>query len=164
MRDQLIEEMNALNFHDSCFRSVEMLFSSDSTRSCNIVIDYYNWEGNQGEVKPWKGRKLTIKVGMLAHAEFYAPDVLNRSHDIDMVQFTNEFERFRPAYDTAHKSFAAYRSPLFDTPQGPIAMRFCTQNWDSDSGYLLIIGTDISLAWDDADVLIGQTHIPIKNG
>ncbi len=40
------EQLQALDFHDSALSVVSVHFSSGNDRSCTILIDYYDWEGN----------------------------------------------------------------------------------------------------------------------
>lgn len=157
-----VETLQALNFHDSCLRDVTLSFSSGNARKCSLSIDYYNWEANT-DGKPWRWRQLVITFGSVAYLEFTSPDVLNRAQDIHDIDFTDDFERFRPAHDKTLIECPKYRSPLFDTDQGPIAMKLQTQNsdWLGTGGHLLVIGSNVQLEWDDDDVLEGQTHIPI---
>jgi len=157
-----VETLRSLNFHDSCLRTVTLSFSSGNARKCSLIVDYYNWEANT-DGQPWRWRKLLITFGSVAHLEFTSPDVLNRAQDIHAVEFTDDFERFLPAHQKTLKECPQYRSPVFDTEQGPIAMKLQTQNedWLGAGGYLLVIGSNVQLAWDDEDVLEGQVHIPV---
>ena len=156
-----VETLSQLNFHDSCIRDINLRFSSGNARECELVIDYYNWEANT-DGQPWKWRKLIIKIGSLAHLEFSSPDVLNRAQDIHELELTTDYERFRAAHDKTLSECPGYKSPLFDTPQGPVALKFLTHNsdWLGDGGYILAIGSDVTLKWDDGDSLSGQIHIP----
>ena len=82
------EKLQSLDFHDSALSTVSIQFSDGNTRSCTLLIDYYDWEGNsqRRELNPaaeWAWRRLQITFGYLAHIEFSAPDFVNRAQDID---------------------------------------------------------------------------------
>ena len=85
------EELQSLNFHDSALGTVSIKFSSGNARSCSLLIDYYDWEGNskRRQLQPaaqWAWKRLKITFGYLAHIEFNAPDLVNRAQDIDSLE------------------------------------------------------------------------------
>ena len=95
-------ELERLGFHDAVFRSIELLFSNGNARSCRLLIDYYDWEGNEARRKQdanaaWRWRSLEIAFAYLGHFEYSAPDLLNRPQDIGRTKGTFMFliGRFR---------------------------------------------------------------------
>jgi hypothetical protein len=160
-------ELERLDFHDSVFRSIELLFSSGHGRSCRLLIDYYDWEGNYArrEADPqvaWGWRSLEVFFGRLGHFEYSAPDLLNRPQDIDRVEFDHQLAELRAGEQWARDLSPGYRSPLFDAEGGPLSVKFITQNSSRDrEGYVLVVGSGCQLRWDMLRPLVGQVHIPI---
>lgn len=161
-------ELENLYFHDSTLRGINVSFSDGNARSCVLDIDYYNWEGNQKvreslPNEPWKWRRLILKFGYLAHIEFSAPDLMNRAQDLDDAELGYAISTFEDEYKKFKLEFPRGKSPLFENGE-VISIRFTTQNYSSsDSGYLWVVGNDVSITWEDADTLVGQIHIPIQN-
>ena len=159
--------LERLDFHDSAFRSIELLFSSGHARSCRLLIDYYDWEGNYArrEADPqasWRWRSLEISFGYLGHFEYSAPDLLNRPQDIDRIEFDHRLEGLRAGEGWVRKTCSGYRSPLFDAEGGPLSVKFITQNSNADrEGFVEVVGSDCRLRWDERPALVGQVHIPI---
>lgn len=160
-------ELARLNFHDSVFQSIELLFSSGSARSCRLQIDYYDWEGNYArrESDPqaaWQWRSLEVCFGYLAHFEYSTPDLLNRPQDIDRIEFDHQLTELRAGEQWARDLSSGYRSPLFDADGGPLSVRFITQNSSLDrEGFVLVVGSACRIRWNVRPTLVGQTHIPI---
>jgi hypothetical protein len=161
-------ELERLCFHDSVFRSIELLFSNGNARSCRLTIDYYDWEGNearrqQNPNSPWHWRSLQISFGYLGHFEYSAPDLLNRPQDIDRIEFDHQLAELRAGEEWARGFFTSYQSPLFDAKGGPLSVKFITQNCSSDrEGFVLVVGSGCTLKWDVEPALVGQIHIPIE--
>ncbi|MGB4931394.1 MAG: hypothetical protein WBP43_15560, partial [Chitinophagales bacterium] len=61
--------LDQLNFHDSDIISVNL----DETGCLNVLIDYYNWEGNELHTETWKYKKLILKVEYCLHLRFNSP-------------------------------------------------------------------------------------------
>lgn len=162
------KELEKLYFHDSSLRAINLSFSDGDARSCVLNIDYYNWEGNQkiresAANAPWKWRRLILKFGYLAHIEFSAPDLVNRAQDLDEAVLGFAISDFEDQYQQFKLEFPRGKYPLFESGE-VVSIRFTTQNYASkDSGYLWVVGNDVSIEWDDADTLVGQIHIPIQN-
>ena len=52
-------ELERLWFHDSAFRSIEMMFGTGSARSCRLMIDYYDREGNEARRAAHRAHRTT---------------------------------------------------------------------------------------------------------
>jgi hypothetical protein len=160
-------ELERLYFHDAVFRSIELLFSDGNARSCRLLIDYYDWEGNEARRKqnpdaPWQWRSLEIAFAYLGHFEYSAPDLLNRPQDIDRIEFDHRLTELRASEEWARGFCTSYRSPLFDAEGGPLSVKFMTQNENAEGeGFVLVVGSGCKLRWDVKPALIGQIHIPI---
>ena len=160
-------ELERLNFHDSVFRSIELLFSSGHARSCRLLIDYYDWEGNYArrESAPhaaWRWRSLEVVFRYLGHFAYSTPDLLNRPQDIDRIEFDHQLKELRAGEQWARDLSPGYRSPLFDAEGGPLSVKFITQNSGPDrEGFVLVVGSRCQLRWDIQPALVGQVHIPI---
>ncbi|MGB4930254.1 MAG: hypothetical protein WBP43_09795, partial [Chitinophagales bacterium] len=61
--------LDKLNFHDSTIISVNL----DETGSLIVLIDYYNWEGNEDSDDKWITKKLILKVTNCLHLRFHSP-------------------------------------------------------------------------------------------
>ena len=159
--------LERLDFHDSVFHSVELLFSSGHARSCRLLIDYYDWEGNYARREadphaPWRWRSLEVFFGRLGHFEYSAPDLLNRAQDIDRIEFDHQLPELRAGEQWARDRSPGYRSPLFEADGGPLSVKFVTQNSDLErEGFVLVVGSGCQLRWDARPTLVGQVHIPI---
>lgn len=162
------KQLESLHFHDSNLRGINVSFSDGNARSCTLDIDYYNWEGNQEARKaspnaPWQWRRLILKFGYLAHIEFSAPDLVNRAQDLDEAEMSYGLSSFEDEYKRFKAEFPSGRYPLFESGE-MVSIRFTTQNYsDIGSGYLWVVGNDVSVEWNDSDVLVRQIHFPIKN-
>lgn len=160
--------LERLDFHDSVFRSIELLFSSGHGRSCRLLIDYYDWEGNDARrvedpQAPWRWRCLEVFFGYLGHFEYSAPDLLNRPQDVDCVKFDHMLAELRAGEQWARDRSPGYRSPLFDAEGGPLSVKFITQNSDMErEGFVLVVGSGCQLRWDVRPALVGQVHIPVN--
>ncbi len=160
-------ELERLDFHDSVFRSIELLFGSGYARSCRLLIDYYDWEGNDArrESDPqaaWRWRSLEVCFGRLGHLEYSAPDLLNRPQDLDRIEFDHQLSELRAGEQWARDLSPGYRSPLFDAEGGPLSVKFITQNSGPDrEGFVLVVGSGCQLRWDVRPALVEQAHIPI---
>jgi hypothetical protein len=158
--------LERLDFHDSVFRSIELLFSDGHDRSCRLLIDYYDWEGNHARREadpqaPWRWRSLEVCFSYLGQFEYTAPDLLNRPQDIDCVEFDHMLAELRAGEQWARDRSPGYRSPLFDADGGPLSLKFLTHNFDSEQqGFVLVVGCGCRLHWDVRPSLVGQVHIP----
>ena len=99
-------ELERLCFHDAVFRTIELLFSDGNSRSCRLLIDYYDWEGNEARRKqnpsaPWRWRSLEIAFAYLGHFEYSAPDLRNRPQDIDRIEFDHQLAELRASEEWA---------------------------------------------------------------
>jgi hypothetical protein len=163
------KELENLEFHDSVFRSIGIFFSDGNSRRCKIQIDYYDWEGNEARRKAnpsseWVWKALTITMGYLAHFEYSAPDLLNRAQDIAELQFDQKLEGLRKQEEKQKRQFPKYRSPLFDSRGTVLSLKFVTENGDENTqGYILVVGSDVTLEWESFDSYVGQTHIPVAD-
>ncbi len=163
-------ELERLDFHDSVLRSIDLLFSSGHARSCRLLIDYYDWEGNSARraadpQAPWRWRSLEVSFGYLGHFEYSAPDLLNRSQDIDRAEFDHTLAGLRAGEDRLRAQFSGHRSPLFDADGGPLSLKLLTQNWGEErEGFVLVVGSGCRLRWDVRPAPVGQTHIPTAPG
>ena len=161
------KELESLYFHDSCLRGINLSFSDGKARSCVIDIDYYNWDGNEKARKispnePWKTRRLLLNFGFLAHIEFSAPDLFNRAHDLDEAKIGHELSVFEEQCKKFKSEFPNGQHPLESGEV--VSIRFTTQNSsDTESGYLWVVGNEVTITWDDEDVRVGQTHFSIEN-
>jgi hypothetical protein len=157
-------ELARLNFHDSVFRSIELMFTSGHDRSCRLLIDYYDWEGNHARRNsdpqtPWLWRSLEVSFGYLGHFEYSAPDLLNRPQDIDRIEFDHHLEELRAGERWFRETCSGYRSPLFDVDGGSLSVKFITQNCNLDrDGFVLVVGSGCQLHWDLRPAPIGQIH------
>ena len=61
----LRKEFELFDFHDSIFEKVLLSNESEGNRKCTITINYYNWENNQEDNKPWEWKKLEISFNRL---------------------------------------------------------------------------------------------------
>ncbi len=160
------DALERLDFHDSAFRSIELLFSDGSARSCRLLIDYYDWEGNSARraadpQAPWRWRSLEVSFSYLGHFEYSAPDLLNRPQDIDRVEFGHLVPELRAGEERLRARFSGYRSPLFDADGGPLSLKFLTHNWGEErEGFVMVAGSGCRLRWDVRPALVGQVHIP----
>jgi hypothetical protein len=165
--ESIQRELEQLDFHDSVFSSIQLGFSDGNARNCRIHLYYYDWEGNSlrrrtDSNSPWTARSLTIAFDYLAHFEYSAPDLLNRAQDIDRIEFGSLLENLRASEAGVRSMFPGYKSPLFDSPTGPLSLKFITQNCaDNNEGYVLVIGSQCRLTWDARPALVGQAHIPV---
>jgi hypothetical protein len=163
-------ELEKLRFHDSCFRSIQLQFSNNRDRSCILQIDYYDWEGNearrqQSPTAEWVWKSLTIHFGYVAVFEYSTLDLLNRAQDIDRIEFDHQLKEWKIKEQNLLKQFSGYRSPLFGDKREPVSIKFMTQNCDDNSeGYVLVVGSDVKISWENFSSFVGQTHIPIKRG
>lgn len=161
-------ELERLDFHDSVFCSIELLFTSGHARSCRLLIDYYDWEGNDARREsdpqaPWRWRSLEVFFGYLGHFGYSAPDLLNRPQDIDHIEFDHLLAELQAGEQWARDLSPRYRSPLFDAEGGPLSVKFITQNCSVDQeGFVLVVGSGCQLRWDVRPALVGQVHIPIE--
>jgi len=159
------DQIRRMNFEDSCFRGIHIVYSDGNTRSCHLDIDYYNWEDNAGKAadEPWQWRRLVLTIGHLAHIEMSAPDVVNRAQDIDSVELGYGLGRFREEWRRFRKAFPRGAYPLFRNDEETLSVRFATQNWgDETAGYVWVVGSQVSLRWIEDDLLVGQTHFPLS--
>ena len=163
------EELRALDFHDSALSVVSVYFSNGNGRSCVILIDYYDWEGNlkRREEEPaaeWTWKRLKITFGYLAHIEFSAPDFVNRAQDILSLTLGHGIESLRDAHTNFKSEFPQGTFPLFDDDNEVVSARFSTQNFGDDAeGYLWVAGSRVRLEWLGSGELVGQAHIPIAD-
>lgn len=163
------EQLQALDFHDSALSEVAISFSDGNRRSCSIVIDYYDWEGNsrRREVEPtapWRWRRLKLTFGYLAHIEFSAPDLVNRAQDINSVTLGYDLASLQLKHQQFKKNFPQGSFPIFDDGTDVVSVRFSTQNFEGDAeGYLWAAGSQVGLEWMEGGQLVGQAHIPISD-
>lgn len=163
------KDFESLDFHDSVFRSIEIFFSDGNARGCKIEIDYYDWEGNLARRKTdssseWTWKALTITFGYLAHFEYSMPDLLNRAQDIYELQFDHKLDELRAKEERQRHQFSEYKSPLFDAEGEALSLKFVSENGDEQSlGYILVVGSDVTIEWNSFDSFVGQTHFPIED-
>jgi len=163
------KELAALDFYDSVFKNIEIFFSDGNSRGCKIQIDFYDWEGNQAKRETdssseWTWKALTITFGYLAHFEYSMPDLMNRAQDIYELQFDYELERLRAIEEKQRQEFPQRQSPLFNTESEALSLKFVSENEDEENqGYILVIGSDVTLEWGGFDSYVGQTHFPIDD-
>ena len=162
-----IEQLKSLHFHDSTLVGIGIQFSLGNNRSCEVLLDYYDWEGNNSRraIDPkaaWLSKRLRISIGFLAHFEFSAPDLVNRAQDIDRIELGYEIDRFQKLRDRFKNSFPHGTFPLFDDGSEVISIRFITQNTDDDSeGYLWLVGNNVQVSWFESINTECQHHFPI---
>ncbi len=168
-KETVLEELQGLCFHDSCFRSIELHFSDTSdARSCRLNINYYDWEGNaarknQTPNAQWEWKSLVIDFGYVAVFEYSAPDLSNSADAIDDVEFGNRVEELKCKEEALLKEFSGYCSPLFNDKVEPVSIKFLMQNGDENSeGYILVIGSEVKISWGSFPARVGQVHFPLK--
>jgi hypothetical protein len=160
-------ELERLDFQDSVFQSIELRFSDSNARSCQLLIDYYDWEGNESRRQQdtnveWRWRSLEVSFAYLGHFEYSAPDLLNRAQDIDRIEFDHLLEELRASEQQVRERCSGYRSPLLDAEGGPLSLKFITQNYSTDrEGFVLVVGSGCRLQWDTHPASVGQRHAPI---
>ena len=163
------EKLQSLDFHDSALSTVAIQFSNGNVRSCTLLIDYYDWEGNskRRELNPaaeWTWKRLQITFGYLAHIEFSAPDFVNRAQDIDSLELGYGIQALKEKHLKFKSDFPKGTFPLFDDGSEVISARFTTQNFgDETEGYLWVAGSQVRVDWLETGSLIGQVHIPIAD-
>ena len=164
MNENISDKLSELNFHDSEIES----FFIDSKRRCTLIINYYNWEGNQEENASWKWKKLKITFGFIAVLEWNAPDFINTPlvfeiFDIRLDEKLQELYEIEKSKKTRNPK---YKSPLFVKAKNHLSITFLINSFDDgineEYGYLRLIGSDIDLEWIDEGCYEGQIHIPIK--
>jgi len=164
-----VEQLKALNFHDSTLVVVSIQFSTGNEKSCEVVLDYYDWEGNAqrrtlDSKSQWLSKRLSITFGYLAHFEFSAPDLVNRAQDIDHLEVGYELPRFLGLRNKFKHEFPRGTYPLFDDGSEVVSLRFITQNSDDESeGFLWLVGSKVQLSWSASVNVEGQHHFPIAD-
>ncbi len=159
-------ELEKLNFHDSTFRGIHILFSDGSKRSCLLDINYYNWEGNRSSNDNfhWDWKRIHLRFDYLVHIEYSTPDILNRAQDIADITLDHKLRDYHKKWSQFKKRAPRGNYPLFKDNEETLSLKFNLNNFERfKRGYLWIVGSGISLEWLDKDVLDGQTHIPIGN-
>jgi hypothetical protein len=153
-----MSEMDKLYFHDSRINKV----SFDADRKCELVIDYYNWEGNTEGQGIWQWRRLKIAFGFLAVFEWTAPDLLNKCSEILEVKYDEKLEELYGLEAKIKQKYVNYESPLFGG-KNILSTTFYLSNFSEDVfGYLRLIGSNVSIEWIDEDSFQGQIHIPMS--
>lgn len=154
--------MEDLYFHDSEICSV--LFDSD--RKCEVIFDYYNWEGNRENIGTWKWKKLKLIIGYAAAIEWNAPDFINGCSTILEVKYDEGLASLYELEEKRKKKYHNYKSPIFDDVDNFVSISFILNNFEDglkdDCGYLKLIGSNVSIDWLENDCLEGQIHIPIR--
>ena len=64
-KDQLIK----LNFHDSSINSITIEPGDMFDRKVTIMIDYYNWEGNNKDSEQWIFKTLQLTINHCVHCQ-----------------------------------------------------------------------------------------------
>ena len=155
-------EIEKLHFHDSEIESLTM----DANRRCELVINYYNWEGNKENSDKWEWKKLRINFAFIAVFEWNAPDLLNRYSAILETKYDEGIEKLYQIEMNRKQKYCKYESPLFDKASNYLSITFYISNFDEglreDYGYLRLIGADVSIEWLEDSHFRGQIHIPIR--
>lgn len=155
---------NNFNFHDSEIPTIEMSFTNG--RSCEIIIDYYNWEDND-EDDNWNWRKLKITFGYVAVFEWNSPDYINDfvTRTILEVNYNKQINDFKRIEDDKTSRIRGYKS-VIDRGDNYLDIEFVLCSFEDgindDVGYLRVIGTDVDYEGDDTE-REGKIHISVDD-
>jgi hypothetical protein len=147
-----------LNFHDSTIISVNL----DETGCLIVLIDYYNWEGNEDSDDTWTTKKLILKVTNCLHLRFHSPGLGAFDTEINSHECLELF-------DLINKEIPYYLKELKeDKKENAIAIRFLTHSYGEaifgeNFGFLEIAGLNASINWLEPDRIGSPKHIPITN-
>ncbi|SCZ10571.1 hypothetical protein [Alkaliphilus peptidifermentans] len=160
-------ELDKLYFHDSEISSINILYKDNGDRTLELIIDYYNWEGNNDKSGiEWDWRKLKITVDYLAVFEWNAPDYVNnyQASVVLETKFDKGLEEIYEIEKSKQRKFNNYKSPIFSR-SNYASVEFIMNSFDDgligDTGYIRFIGSDIQYSWIEGQKY-GQIHIPIK--
>lgn len=148
--------LDQLNFHDSDIISVNL----DETRCLNVLIDYYNWEGNELHTETWKYKKLILKVEYCLHLRFNSPSLNGFETEIRSHEHMDLF-------DAIKTEIPNYISQLkVDKIDNVVAIRFLTQSFGEaifgeTNGFLEIAGLNASITWQERGGLGSPKHISV---
>ncbi|MFZ1635933.1 MAG: hypothetical protein WAT43_18760 [Chitinophagales bacterium] len=149
--------LDKLNFHDSTIISVNL----DETGSLIVLIDYYNWEGNEDSDDKWITKKLILKVTNCLHLRFHSPGLGAFDTEIHSHECLELF-------DLIIKELPNYLKELNeDKKENAIAIRFLTHSYGEEIfgenfGFLEIAGLNASITWEEPDYLSSPKHISIR--
>jgi hypothetical protein len=156
-----------LYFHDSEIDSINVFTNSKSGRSCEIIIDYYNWEGNSETNQAWQWKKLKLSFGFVAILDWNCPDFKNDWTSILSVEYDQKIEELYNLEQNLKNKYKRYESPLFDSVDNYLSITFMLSNFgdglNEDYGILRLVGSNVKLEWIDENCLEGQIHIPINS-
>lgn len=142
----LKSELDGLNFHDS--RILSVVF--DEYRSCEVKLDYYNWECNQENPNNWVRKTLIIHFNFLAVFQWSAPNFVDESATISGATFDIGIPELLEAETGKKAEFHDYQSPIFDA-DNYLSIYFILNNCDLENdeveGYLHLIGSDVKIWW-----------------
>ena len=147
-----------LYFHDSDIISVNL----DEIGCATVVIDYYNWEGNEDSDDTWTRKKLILKVTNCLHLRFHSPGLGAFDTEIHSHECLELF-------DLINKELPNYLKELnADKKENAIAIRFLTHSYGEaifgeTFGFLEIAGLNASITWLEPDRIGSPKHIPINN-
>jgi hypothetical protein len=137
-------------------------------RTCQLDIDYYDWEGNARRRTDeanatWLMKRLRLSFGFLAHIELSAPDLVNRAQDIDQAEIGYRLSSFHGRYAAFKRNCPHGSYPLFEDGSDVLSVRFSTRNYEENScGFLWLVGCKVQLEWLPAPPHAGQIHVPIS--
>ncbi len=156
------------NFHDSEISSINITHLDNGDRKLELIIDYYNWEGNkENSGSQWEWKKLKLVVDYLAIFEWNAPDYINNFDASIILQATYD-KQLDDLYNlecTKAKKYKNYVSPVFNRDNF-LSVEFLLNSFEdgllNDTGYIRIIGSNINYEWINS-TKSGQLHIPISD-
>lgn len=155
--------ISGLYFHDSTIEHIVFENAEGLLRKLEVVISYYNWEGNSEDARVWNWKRMLLKVEHCFHLRYIFPDLIQDGDEIsDMVlldkhdQIIEEYNRLKPKI-----YFDVLKEKEFENT---ISVRFNTHCYGENifgesAGYLEICGFNASIEWQHTD-LTGQIHIP----
>lgn len=160
------ENMKDLNFHDSIIEEVKLFTDENSNRKCEVIISYYNWEGNREKNSFWKCKKLRLTLEYIAVIEWNAPDLINSWCDILSVEYDDKIDELYNIELKIKEKYPKYLSPLFDEIENFLSITFSLSNFSDDTdyiqGYLRLIGSNVRIKWIEEECQEGKIHIKIK--
>lgn len=154
---------NQFYFHDSHIENIEIISKNVNERKCIIILNYYNWEENTSKSSKWKWKKMKIIFNFLSNIEWNIPDFLHNKIEIVDVEFDINIKKLLKIENNKKQEFKNYKSPLFDNDNGYLSIKFNICNYGesltTDSGYILLIGSDVKYEWINDENLEGKIHI-----
>ena len=158
-KDQLIN----LNFHDSSINSITIEPGDLFDRKVTIMIDYYNWEGNNKDSEKWIFKTLQLTINHCVHCQINAPNLMEDTFEIMSEEFDLMHDEFiEKAQQEMEKSyFVNLRSKQLDNF---LSIKFNTDNYakslfGENAGFIWLAGFNVEHTWL-GESIGSPIHIP----